>query len=570
MPLPLDRHGDPELRIIRQLVEAAIYEGLVDHVASAQDRGTLFEWGQADASFRCEGRIGAFGRIRIRPETIEQQAGNNWVRPAIGDLVSSLKGSAEHRAQLLFELEQTLGFTAWNNDNLPPRLRRDLPFAQLDAGLDEGHPYHPCFKARTGFTHEDHAAYGPEAGNSFQLIWLAVSRAYLHSALPLPEREFWIAELGAETYALLDGRRRECCDDATKFGLLPLHPWQWQALQNSGLSNWISDGSAHFLGTAGDRYIASQSVRTLFNIDHPECANIKLPMNLVNSSAKRIIEPYSVCTAPVLTDWLNDLVSDDPLFSERYPLTILGEYAGVIADRDGPLAGELAVIWRESVDSYLKPGEAAVPLNALMMVEHDGRPFIADWIERHELDRWTDQLIETVAMPIWHLLVAHGFATESHGQNLVLIHRDGWPVRLALRDFHDSLEYAPDFLRDPGKVPDFVALNPAYAKAEPNEFYWMESVELLGELVIDALFIYNLAEISHLLDHCYGLDEAVFWANVSRRLSVYADEHGLAERQNQLGHSKPRIFTESLLTRKLRAPGTICAHEIPNSLSVAA
>ncbi|RWP67531.1 IucA/IucC family protein [Mesorhizobium sp.] len=569
MPLPLDLHGIPELRVMRQLAEALVYEGLVDCAVSRGGGKARFEWRCGGASIRCEGSIGAFGRVRVVAETIERGCADQWRPATLGDLLASIDTCPERRAQLTSELDRTLDFSAWNQRNLRPRPRRDLPFAQLDSAIDEGHPYHPCFKARTGFDYADHAAYGPEAGNAFQLAWLAVAPERLHSAFPTDEQAFWMHELGAETYSLLDERRARLGDNARRFGLMPLHPWQWKALQGSELSRWLAEGAAGFLGEAGDRYTASQSVRTLFNRDHPRRANLKLPMNLVNSSARRIIEPHSVCSAPSISRWLKDIVASDPLFEARYPLTILGEYAGTIADREGPLAGQIAAIWREDVTSSLQSGETAVPLNALMALESDGRPFVAGWIDEYGLDAWLDRLVATAVMPVFHLLVGHGIATEAHGQNLILIHRDGWPVRLAMRDFHDSVEYAPGFLRDPSIVPDFLALNPAYRDAAPNQYYWMESADLLGELCLDALFVYNLAEISHLLRQCYGLDEDSFWSGVGRRLQDHCRQFGLTHRQAALGLFQPRIRTESLLRRKLAPPGTECAHEIPNSLAVA-
>lgn len=554
---------------MRQLAEALVYERLVDCAASQRGGKYRFEWRHDGGGIRCEGYIGAFGRVRIAPETLEHGCSGRWRTATLGDLLDSAGGCLERRAQLAFELDRTLGFSAWNDNNLPPRPRRHLPFAQLDSAMDEGHPYHPCFKARTGFDLDDHAAYGPEAGNTFQLAWLAIAPERLHSAFPADERSFWEQELGAETCSVLNRRRARLGDDAGRFGLMPLHPWQWKALRDSELSRWLAEGSAGFLGHAGDRYTASQSVRTLFNHDHPQRANLKLPMNLVNSSARRIVEPLSVCSAPAISRWLKDIVAGDPLFSDRYPLTILGEYAGTIADRDGPLAGQVAAIWREDVTAFLGPGEAAVPLNALMIMEEDGRPFVADWIDLYGLEAWLDQLVDTVVMPAWHLLACHGIATEAHGQNLILIHRDGWPVRLAMRDFHDSVEYVPGFVRDPDNVPDFPTLNPAYRDVAPNQYYWMESPEMLGALFLDCLFVYNLAEISHLLRHCYGLDEAGFWSDIGRRMQAHSVKFGLADRQAKLGLFQPRIRTESLLRRKLSPPGTECAHEIPNSLAVA-
>ncbi|GLS31194.1 Siderophore synthetase component [Mesorhizobium albiziae] len=569
MPLPLDLHGTPARRVMRQLAEALVYEGLVECAVSRRGEKYRFEWSYDGGAIRCEGHVGAFGRVRIVPETIEHGCGGQWRPATLDDLLASAGGCPQRRAELAFELDRTLDLSAWNDGNLSPRPRRDLPFAELDSAMDEGHPYHPCFKARTGFDHHDQAAYGPEARNSFQLAWLAIAPERLHSALPSDEQPFWTQELGAETYSILNERRTRLGGDAGRFGLMPLHPWQWRALQGSALAGWLAEGSAVYLGEVGDRYTASQSVRTLFNRDHPQRANLKLPMNLVNSSAMRIIEPHSVCSAPTISRWLKEIVASDRLLEERYPLAILGEYAGTVADRDGPLAGQIAAIWREDVTAGLKPGESAAPLNALMAVESDGRPFIADWIERYGLDAWLSRLVDRVVMPVCHLLVAHGIATESHGQNLILIHRDGWPARLAMRDFHDSVEYVPSFLRDPHRVPDFATLNPAYRDAAPNQYYWMESAPLLGELFLDALFVYNLAEISHLLHRCYGLDEAVFWSDVGRRLQSHFQQFGLTRREAELGLFQPRIRTESLLRRKLSRPGAECAHEIPNSLVAA-
>ncbi|TIP99131.1 MAG: rhizobactin siderophore biosynthesis protein RhsF, partial [Mesorhizobium sp.] len=156
-----------------------------------------------------------------------------WRPATLGDLLASINTCPDRRAQLTSELDRTLDFSAWNKSNLRPRPRRDLPFAQLDSAIDEGHPYHPCFKARTGFDYTDHAAYGPEAGNAFQLAWLAVAPERLHSAFPTDEQAFWMHELGAETYTLLDERRAPLGDNARRFGLMPLHPWQWKTLQSS-------------------------------------------------------------------------------------------------------------------------------------------------------------------------------------------------------------------------------------------------------------------------------------------------------------------------------------------------
>lgn len=566
MPLPLDLPGRPDERVIRQLVEAVLFEELVAATIADDGDQLAFSWSHEGKRFRCAGVEGAFSRIRIAPGSVESEGSDGTWRPAaLDELVACLPASAEDKRRLLGELQSTLAHCSWNDRNLPQGPRRDLGFAALEGALDEGHAYHPCFKARTGFSESDHRDFGPEAGNSFPLAWLLVRRSEVNQRLPVDEAGFWTDELGAETFARIDRRRAELGLSWDEFALVPLHPWQWTALKDTLLVPWLTDGTARFVGTVGDRYTASQSIRTLLNVDRPEAANVKLAMNMSNSSSLRTIEPHSVCTAPVISRWLGTVVAGDPLFATTYPLTVLDEYAGIIAGRDGALAGQLAAIWRRSVSSLLAEGEQAVPFNALMTTEHDGKPFIDEWVRRHGFRAWLGQLLQVAILPVWHLLVGHGIATEAHGQNMVLVHRDGWPVRLVLRDFHDSVEYVPHFLRDPGKVPDFLALDAAYREAQPDQYYWMEDVETLGELVTDALFVFNLAEISHLLQAHYGLREADFWKTVRQMLADYAAVHDLGARQAQLGLARPKIAAEALLARKLNTGRS--SHVVSNTLS---
>ncbi len=571
MPLPLDLKGRPEERVLRQLAAALLYEDIVDASEHAHGDAVDFSWSLGGRDFRCRGAIGPFGRLRLMPGSVEMREDtDSWVAPPLAQLVAALPGSGPTRGKLLDELTQTIAFCQWNERHLPARLRRTMSFAELEGALDEGHPYHPCYKARTGFSFADHAAYGPETGRAFQLVWLLVARKHLHQAMPGDEDAFWRAELGHEVWVELLAKQQQRGVSPEDFGLVPLHPWQWRELRETELAGWIASGDVHCLGPAGDRYTATQSVRSLLNQDRPLAASVKLPLNIVNTSSRRTLEPHSVCTAPVISRWIAGIVGNDPAFGERYPLTILQEYAGIITDRDGPLAGQVAAIWRESAEATLATGEAAIPFNALMMIEADGRPFADDWIRRFGLMPWINRLIEIAVLPVWHLLVHHGLAVEAHGQNMLLAHRDGWPVRLILRDFHESIEFSPGFLREPEKAPDFLALNPVYRDAEPDQFYWTDNLDSLRELVMDTLFVYNLSEISHLLDHCYDLPETLFWQRVQTVLASYESEQGATERLSQLGCGQSRILTESLMTRKLLALKPEYHHTVPNSLAAKA
>lgn len=564
MPLPLEALHRPEERVLRQLAEAVLFEGLAEGATAPGADAVPLEWRIGARRYRAVGAIGPFGRLRLEPATVEMAEPDGSWRPAdAATLVQLLAAAPERRAQLLRELQQTVELCRWNAEALVPLERRALPFARLDAALSEGHPYHPCFKARTGFTLDDHRRYGPECAEPFRLQWLAVRRDAMAVSLPDDATEFARAELG-EDWNVLVRRLDTAGHSLGTHAFVPVHPWQMRRLQDGSLRPWLADHRAVALGTAGARYRASQSLRTLHNCDDPQASSVKLPMSLVATSSLRHLDPHFVLTGPPLSAWLAAIVAGDPLLRGRYRMDILREYAAALVDRAGPLAGQLGALWRES--PRLAAGEAAVPFNALMMREADGAAFIAPWLERHGLDAWLDRLVEVAVLPVWHLLVAHGVALEAHGQNMILVHRGGWPERVILRDFHESAEYAPDFVSNPAAVPDFAAIDPAHGGPVNDRFHAMRSAAVLAELVTDSLFVFSLSEITHLLRRLHGLDETAFWRGLGRRLRRHAAEHGLEERLARLRIDAPELRVEALLSRKLGLDEAQCSRRVPNAL----
>lgn len=563
----------PELRLLRRLVEALLFEGLVSYSTSATGAQRRFSFPLGPDRYTCEGKVGAFGRVRIDAASVKRvdadgaEAGACWQ-----ELVRHLPAEAAVKGELMEELANTVRFCAFNQAELPP-----LPspwHAQhhevLDSGIEEGHPYHPCFKARTGFSLEDQRRYGPEAMARFQLVWLAVQRRRLRQALPCGEVSFWRAELGKATWS--DLQWRLIAENAAfgEYGLLPVHPWQWARLAGE-LEPALAKRELICLGSLGDTYTPTQSVRTLANATDPSRAQLKLPLAIRITSALRVLSPESVIAAPAISGWLQALVAADAYYTSQFGLSILAEYAGVFyegAEGERRLSGHLAAIWREPVRRYLGPGEAAVPFNALALTESDERPFIHDWVTRYGLERWVRRLIDVCVLPIWHLLCRHGVAVEAHAQNMILVHREGWPERLALRDFHDSVEYAPDFLADSGALPRFEELDRAYAGAPADRYYWMSSVEALRELFMDTVFVFNLSDLSFLLEAHYSFAEGKFWAHVSRSLSSHTrSPWGSPGRSGRLNCQAELVRAESLLTRRLNGgAGAEWHHLIPNPL----
>jgi hypothetical protein len=135
---------------------------------------------------------------------IERREGGSGA-PTLAELVGSIRAAGASKGRLLTELEATVASCRLIDSEVRILDRRAMAFDRLDCAVDEGHPYHPSFKARLGFTPDDQRLYAPEFANIFQLLWVAVPRSAVGTALPQAEDRFLADLLGAADHARLRG-----------------------------------------------------------------------------------------------------------------------------------------------------------------------------------------------------------------------------------------------------------------------------------------------------------------------------------------------------------------------------
>ncbi|MED4453996.1 IucA/IucC family protein [Metabacillus fastidiosus] len=545
-----------EKRVKRQLVEAMIFEGIIKYKETeTADSYSIFYLFGENRTYRCEGRRTAFDRIRIKEASIFKECqDHSLVEATIEELAGELIRDGEHKLRLINELNQTIKLCSWNELHLPqPASRRKSAYEELESEIMEGHPYHPCFKSRTGFTIEDHKKYGPEAKQAFHLKWIAVRRSLIQTAICRDEQDFFKEELGSFMWEELLKQLESMGGTFDHYTFLPVHPWQWETMKPE-LMKYMETRDILPLDVSGNPYRATQSVRTLWNAAYPEKAYMKFSMNMVNTSSLRKLASHSICAAPHISSWIQKVIQKDPYLQKEASLVILQEYAGMIFEaEEEKLDGQLGVIWRESIRAYIQDGEEAVPFTALMMIEKDGNLFIDDWLKNYGSDNWLKQFIKVSVLPVWHLLAAHGIAVEAHAQNMVLLHKNGWPTRVILRDFHESVEYTEGFLADASLVPSFEEIHERYKDAPEDDYYWMSSVEALRELIMDTLFVFHLSELSFLMEEHYGYKEKHFWNKVGKLIEEHIERFpDLITRQQEFPYKKAEIYVESLLKKKVK------------------
>jgi siderophore synthetase component len=576
-----------ERRVVRQLLEALLFEKIVyfdvkkiDISNSIREKNNeifnkKFSFSLGKYIFRAAGTISAFDRVRLLPESIQhyQVSAQQWRHASLNTIIHALDIHNRTKERLKKELTQTLDLCHWNTKHLHQykTIRRSMDFQSLESAIIEGHLYHPCFKTRTGFTQNDHALYGPEAANTFQLLWLAVKSHTVDATLPHKDNIFWQQEIGADTYQQLTEGLLRLGANWNDYSLVPIHPWQYKSIAPLGLRQAMKQKEVLLLGKAGDFYQATQSLRTLINITHPLKANIKLPLNVICTSSHRNLQSHFVHTAPIISTWLQNQVMKDAYLQEKNNTLLLSEYAGLLYEPpiDNRLEGMIGVIFRESVLSKLEHGQSVVPFSALMLTESDDLPFINDWIHQHGLQAWLKQLLNTMLLPIWHLLAHQGIAFEAHSQNLLLIHRNGWPEKIVLRDFHEDTEFVTDFLQDPKDLPQLSSTDPYFKDIALDEGFAMESIEALRELFMDTVYVFNLADLAFLLERFYGFQDSEFWELLQTTLNEYAAAGITSDKRLQkINTHKKYIAVESLLKKKIMNGGALdyYEHSVSNPL----
>jgi siderophore synthetase component len=538
-------------RVVGQLLQALLCENVLSYrLETMGDGRQLFIVEGVDeqgcpVTYRCLGLLcDSFGMIRLDATTLQRVDAQGLssqpdLHQALAELLCALTDGAL-MPRFIEELEQTRlkDLQSRSQDYQPVAPVHTLDADSLERHFMDGHRYHPCYKSRIGFSLEDNRRYGPEFGQALAVIWLGIPRhlGSVNHSRDVDLHHFLKDEFGAERWAEIDRTLAEQHRSMSDYWPIPVHPWQWE---NVIIPNFQAELACHellYLGTSGADYHPQQSIRTLANIKDPTRPYIKLALSITNTSCSRILARHTVLNGPTINDWLQQLIATDPTAREL-GFVILGEVVGVSFDygklpaiRQGQVYGTLGAIWRKNLSSYLKQGEQGLPFNGLSRIENlygDGeqQPFVNAWISRYGLLPWVQRLLQVTVSPIVHMLYAEGIGMESHGQNIVLIHRDGWPERIALKDFHDGVRYSPNHLARPELEPELVPLPERHAMVNRSSFILTDDVNAVRDYSCDAFFFTCMYELVIFLRLHYGLDEGEFWRMIADVILDYQRRH---------------------------------------------
>ncbi|MFF9091683.1 IucA/IucC family protein [Streptomyces sp. NPDC014802] len=423
-------------------------------------------------------------------------------------------------------------------------------FQAIETGMTEGHPCFVANNGRLGFGIHEYLSYAPETASPVRLVWLAAhrSRAAFTAGAGIEYESFVRQELGEATVARFEKRLTDQGLDPADYLLIPVHPWQWWNKLTVTFAAEVARGHLVCLGEGDDEYLAQQSIRTFFNASRPEKHYVKTALSVLNMGFMRGLSAAYMEATPAINDWLARLIADDPVLKET-GLSIIRERAAVgyrhleyerATDRSSPYRKMLAALWRESPVASLEDGEQLSTMAALLHVDDEGRSFAGALIERSGLapTEWLRHYLRAYYTPLLHCFYAYDLVFMPHGENTILVLRDGVVRRAIYKDIAEEIA-----VMDPDAV-----LPPEVARIRVEVPEDQKLLSIFTD-VFDCFFRFLAA----LLAEEGVLTEDAFWRTVAEVSREYQEANpALADRFRQYDLFAPEFALSCLNRLQLR------------------
>ncbi|XKH58027.1 GNAT family N-acetyltransferase [Citricoccus nitrophenolicus] len=427
-------------------------------------------------------------------------------------------------------------------------------FQRIEAAMTEGHPCFVANNGRLGLGSDDYLDLAPETGSALPLEWVAahVSRTRFTAVDGLDLDGLLEAELGPELRSAFRTRLERACRntglDAADFLPLPVHPWQWRHRLSVTFAADVATGHLVHLGATEDLYQPQQSIRTFFNRSAPERHYVKTALSVLNMGFLRGLSAEYMDATPAINDWLQGLFAAD---LELAPgrVQLLREVAAVgyanplfhaATERDSAYRKMLAALWRESPATRIGQGEQLATMASLLHTDADGASLAAAYVRRSGLraTEWLERYLDAYLVPIVHCLIRHDLVFMPHGENVILVLRDGAPERVLLKDLAEEVAVLGDRT---DLAPGVERLR---AEVAPED----HGLSILTDIV--DCFLRFLAP---LLAREGLVTEERFWSVVAGRLTDYRSRHPeTAERFDALRLLEPTFRLSCLNRLQLR------------------
>ncbi|MFF2928408.1 IucA/IucC family protein [Streptomyces mirabilis] len=554
-------HLSPERweRANRLLVRKALAEFAHERLITPEsdgDGGYVVRSDDGLTRYRFTATLRSLDHWQVDPESITRRRDGAELPVAALDFFIELKTSLglsdEVLPVYLEEISSTLSGTCFKltKPQIPSAELAKASFQEIETGMTEGHPCFVANNGRLGFGVHEYLSYAPETASPVRLVWLAAhrSRAAFTAGVGIEYESFVRAELGAGTVERFAATLTEQGLAPADYLLIPVHPWQWWNKLSVTFAAEVAQRHLVCLGEGDDEYLAQQSIRTFFNTTSPEKHYVKTALSVLNMGFMRGLSAAYMEATPAINDWLAELVENDPVLKST-GLSVIRERAAVgyrhleyeaATDRYSPYRKMLAALWRESPVPSLQEGESLATMASLLHVDHTGASFAGALIERSGLTpvEWLRRYLRAYFTPLLHSFYAYDLVYMPHGENVILVLRDGAVQRAIYKDIAEEIA-----VMDPQAV-----LPPVVERIRVEV---PEDKKLLSIFtdVFDCFFRFLAADLAG-----EGiLDEDDFWRTVAESVREYQESAPeLADKFRQYDMFAPEFALSCLNRLQLR------------------
>src|SRR5215212_5184002 len=331
------------------------------------------------------------------------------------------------------------------------------PLAFYEQLVVDGHPLHPGAKLKLGLDVGDVIRHSPELGAHPEVALVAVAKG-CYRDVSLDGRG-----LPGVLYEEYPGLRQQVANalrekglNPDDYGLIPVHPWQFEHTLRRLYAKDIERGEVVPLWGFRIPTRALVSFRTLAPIHRRgECKHhLKTAENLQLTGAVRTVSPNSAENAAPISRMLREIGDREGRFGSRF--VVLEERAAAYYDpangayspqERAELAKNLAVILREDPEAYIRPGEVPVTACALLAESPvSGGPVLMEVLKLFAAGRgiaapelaaiaFMRRYCEICLPGFLTIMSRYGVSLEGHLQNSIPVFRGGETVYVLVRDF---------------------------------------------------------------------------------------------------------------------------------------
>src|SRR5215218_2053989 len=331
------------------------------------------------------------------------------------------------------------------------------PLAFYEQLVVGGHPLHPGAKLKLGLGVGDVIRHSPELGAHPEATLVAVANGcYRDVSLDGRGLPGVLYEEYPGLCQQVANALREKGLNPDNYGLIPVHPWQFEHTLPRLYAKDIERGEVVPLWGFRIPTRALVSFRTLAPIHRRgECKHhLKTAVNLQLTGAVRTVSPNSAENAAPISRMLKEIGDREGRFGGRF--VVLEERAAAYYDPANgagtpqereDLAKNLAVILRENPEAHIRPGEVPVTACALLAESPvSGEPVLMELLELFAAGRgiaepelaaaaFVRRYCEVCLPGFLTLMSRYGVSLEGHLQNSIPVFRGGETTCVLVRDF---------------------------------------------------------------------------------------------------------------------------------------